>query len=227
MALQVVYTVTQSLEVAHVKYLRTNMEMESDNFNIIYRLSLINNLIHVLHGYAELVLSKTGSNVGMGVSSDVRIDTERYTGLLAVLLCKFVNHLKLGYRLYIEACDIVLKSEFYLPIALAYSSIYYAVGRKASLKCRLYFATTYTICTKSVLAYDAQDFLVGISLDSIMNMIVGMLATLFLYGLKCLTQKLCVVIVERRACILKFIYGEHFLMFFYFYFLVNSTSERF
>ena len=198
------------------------MKVKSDNFNIRHRLSLINNLVHVLHGNSELVLGKSGSNVGMCVRADIRIDTERYTSLLAVLLCKFVNHLKLGYRLYIEAGDIVLKSEFYLPIALAYSSIYYAVGRKASLKSCLYLAATHTICTKSVLAYDVQNLLVGIGLDCVMNMIVGMLATLFIDGLKCLTQKLCVVIVERRACILKFIYGEHLLMFFYFLLLIEQ-----
>ena len=58
-------------------------------------------------------------------------------------------------------------------------------------------------------------------------MIVGMFATFFLYGLKCLTQKLCVVIVERRTYILKFIYGEHFLLIYIFYFLLNRRSERF
>ena len=67
-----------------------------------------------------------------------------------------------------------------------------------------------------------QNLLVGIGLDCVMNMIVGMLATLFIDGLECLTQKLCVVIVERRACILKFIYGEHLLMFFYFLLLIEQ-----
>ena len=46
-SLNIVDTVTKRLEVSHIKYLRTNMEMQSNEVNMAEPYCLVNDLFHI------------------------------------------------------------------------------------------------------------------------------------------------------------------------------------
>ena len=80
LVLQVVDTITERLEVAHVEYLRTDMEVQSHELHMFHPDSLSDDIFHIPHGNAKLILCQTRRDVGMGMSAHVGVDAKGHTG---------------------------------------------------------------------------------------------------------------------------------------------------
>ena len=175
LVLQFVDTVAQSLEVAHVKYLTTNMEVQSHKLHVLHLCRFFYRSLHVLHGNAEFVFCKSGSDIGMSMCAHVRVDTESHSRHLASCCCKLVDNFQLGDALYIEAENILVESEVNLPVAFAHSGVYYLRWCKTCIDGSLYLATAHAVGTKTSLADYVEHFWIGISLHRIVHMVSWML----------------------------------------------------
>ena len=184
------------------------MEVQSNEAYVFHPLSLCNSLLHLVHGNAELVLCQSCGNVGVCMRAHVRVDAEGHPCHLTLGLCELVDNLQLCYALYIEAEDVVVESEIYLPVALAYSGIYYLRWCEPCFYACLNLSTAYAVGTKAGLADDVQNSRVGIGLNGIMHAEVLMLACLVVDAIERLAQQLAVVVVEWRLYATEPFYGE-------------------
>ena len=89
--LQVVDTVAEGFEVAHVKNLRTDMEVQSYHFYVRHLLRRLNYTNHVAHVYAKLVFCQTCGDVGMCMCSYIRIQAECNASRLSTLLSQLID----------------------------------------------------------------------------------------------------------------------------------------
>ena len=83
--------------------------MQAEELHVLHALSHFNHGIHVFHADAELVFSQAGSDVGMGMSTYIRVDTESYLGYLALGFRQFVDDFQLRNRFHVEAEDVMVK----------------------------------------------------------------------------------------------------------------------
>ena len=83
--LQIVYAAAESLEIVHYEYLRPDMEMQSYYLHMAHLLGLADDVRHTFHSDAKLVLSQSGSDVGMSMCAYIRIDAQLHTHHLTIL----------------------------------------------------------------------------------------------------------------------------------------------
>ena len=176
--LQLVDAITECLEVAHIENLRSDVEVQTHELDVLKFLGLANHGYHIAHGDAELILGQTRGDVGMRMSTHIGVQTEGHTGHLALLDCEFVDHLEFGYALNVEAEDVVVKSEIDFPIALAHTSVDNLIRGDSGFYRSLNLTATYAVGSKTGLADDAKYTRVGISLYSIMHHETLVLASL-------------------------------------------------
>ena len=105
LVLQLVDAVTESLEVSHVKYLTTNMEVQTQELDVLHFECLLNYALHIAHSDTKLVFCQACSDVGMCMRTYIRVDAETYLGNLVLLLGEFVDDFQLRDALYVEAED--------------------------------------------------------------------------------------------------------------------------
>ena len=104
-------SVAESLEVTHVKYLTTNVEMKTQELDVLHFGSLLDDALHVAHGDTKLVFCQARSDVGMCMRTYIRVDAEAHLGNLVLLLGEFVDDFQLRDALYIEAEDALVQTE--------------------------------------------------------------------------------------------------------------------
>ena len=126
--------------------------MQAEELHVLHVLSHFDNGVHVFHADAELVLCQTGSNVGMSVCTDIRIDAESHLSHLTLGCSQFVDDFQFGYGFYIEAEDVVVKAIVDFLIGLAYTGKHNLVAWETGFYGCTYFASAYTIGTKSAFA---------------------------------------------------------------------------
>ncbi len=119
LVLQFVDTVAESLEIAHVQYLAADMEMKTHHLDMLHMGCFLNDTHHVTHGDAELVLCQSCRDIGMGMCSHIRVQTEGDTCHLPFLGGKLVDDLQFGNTFHVEAENVVVKTEVDLPVALS------------------------------------------------------------------------------------------------------------
>ena len=95
--LQFIDTRTQSLEITHLEYLTANMEVQSQEFDIGEFISLTNGKLHILHRDTELILCKSCSDIGMGMSSYIRIYAKTYASCFSLYACQFIDNLQFRF----------------------------------------------------------------------------------------------------------------------------------
>ena len=208
LVLQLVDAVTESLEVSHVKYLTTNVEVQTQELDVLHFGSLFNHALHITHGDTKLVFSQTCCNVGMGMSTYVWVDAEANLCNLILLLGKFVDDFQFRDALYIEAEDALVQTKVDFPITLAYTGIHNLIGRETCIDGSLNFSSAHTVGTQTSLADDVEHFRVGICLYGIVYLKALVLASLCVDGLQGLAQHVGVVVVERSLYLLKLIYWK-------------------
>ena len=167
--LQLVDAIAKSLEITHVENLRTNVEVQTYELDVRQFLSLANHGYHIAHGDTKLVLSQTRGDVGMGVGTNIRIQTERYASHFSFGCCEFVDNLEFGDAFYVEAENVVIEAKIDFPIALAYTCINNLIIGEARLERSFDLAATHAIGSKTCLADDAEHTGVGVGLDGIVN----------------------------------------------------------
>ena len=224
LVLQLVDAVAESLEVTHVKYLTTNMEVQTQELDVLHFGSLLNHALHITHGDTKLVFSQTCCNVGMGMSTNVWVDAEANLCNLIFLLGKFVDDFQFRDALYIEAEDALVQTKVDFPITLAYTGIHNLIGRETCIDGSLNFSSAHTVGTQTSLADDVEHFRVGICLYGIVYLEALMLASLYVDGLQGLAQHVGVVVVERSLYLLKLIYRKCTFHFAYTYYLISYYS---
>ena len=165
--LKFVDTIAECLEVTHVEYLGADMEVESDELYILQLLGFGDDCQHIVHIDAELVLCQTRGNVGVGMGTDIGIQTEGDAGHLSLSGCQLIDNLEFWDALYIEAEDIVVDTQIDLPVALSHAGKDNLGYREAGLDRCLDLTSTDAICSEACLTDDAQYFRIGISLDGI------------------------------------------------------------
>ena len=67
--LQFVDAVTQSHEIAHIQYLGTDVEMQSDESQVLHILRNVYHMVHILHANTKLVFGQPSGNIGMGMGT--------------------------------------------------------------------------------------------------------------------------------------------------------------
>ena len=206
--LQFVHTVAKSHEIAHIQYLRTNVEVQSDELYVLHLQRHIYHIVHVLHTDAELVLRQSGSDIGMGMCPHIGVDAESYIRNLTLCRSQFIDDFQFGDGLYIETENIIIQAEVDFPICLAHSGKHYLIRRETCLDCCTNFTATYTVGPQSVLTDDGKHFRIGICLHGIVHVKVAMLCSFGAHTRKGFTQHLRVIVIKRGAQLTEFIYGE-------------------
>ena len=82
--------------------------MESHKLNVLHVQCEIDNVIHIAHADAELILCQSGSDVSVSMCTHIRIYTECYTGNLSLSLRQLVYNFKFGHRFHVEAEYIII-----------------------------------------------------------------------------------------------------------------------
>ena len=187
LVLQLIDTITEGFEVAHIQYLTTNVEVQADHFDVLHLRGFLNDFQHVLHVDAKLILCQTSSDISMRMSAYIGIQTESHTSHLALGSSQFVDDLQFRDALHVEAEDVVVQSEVNLPVALADTGINNLLVGEPSLDAGFYLATTDAVSTQASLTDNLQHLGVGIGLDSIVHTEAFVLAGLLIDGAKRLT----------------------------------------
>src|SRR5574344_1066106 len=122
--LQIIDTIAESLEVTHVKYLRTNMKVKSDKLDVLHLGCFLYSTFHITHGDTEFIFSETGRDVGMRVRTYIRINAERHRSCLVHLTCYLIDHFQFCYTLDIKTENVLFQSQLDFPVTLADTRIY-------------------------------------------------------------------------------------------------------
>ena len=165
-------------------------------------------MIHVLHTNAKLVFRQSGSDIGMSMSSYIRIDTESNISDLTFSSRQFINYFQLRNRLHIETEDIVVQAHVDLPIGLTYSCKNNLIRRKTSLDGSTHFSPTHTIGTQSILTDNGKYLRISICFHSIMYLKIAILSGFCTHAGKSVAQHLRIIIIKGGTQLTEFIYGK-------------------
>ena len=165
--LQLVDTVAKRNEIPHIENLRTDVEMKADKLHVLHAQSHVDHLIHIVHADAEFVFGQPGSDIGMGMRTDIGVDAESNVGYFALGSGQFVDDFQFRNRLDVETENIVIESQVDLPISFAYTGKDDLPGRKTGFDGSTDFTSADTVGTQSAFADDGQYLGIGIGLDGI------------------------------------------------------------
>ena len=207
--LQLVHTIAKGYEVSHIQYLRTDMEMQADEIDILHLLRHVDHLIHIFHADAKLILCQSGSNIRMGMRPHIRIDTESDIGHFAFRGSQFVDDLQFGDRLYIETENVVIQTEFNLPIRFAYTGKNNLLCRETGFHRRTNFTATHTIGSHATLTDYGKYLRIGIRLYSIMHVKTFVTGNFFIDGIQRIAQNFRIIVIKRSTQLTKLINREY------------------
>ena len=165
------------------------MEMQADEPHVLQLAGALDDRDHVVHRNAKLILRQPRRDVGMRMSAHLGIDAEADIGYLSFFPCQFVDHLKLGNALDIEAEDVSVERRVDLPIGFPHTCKHNAVMAKAGFHGSLYLSPAHAVGTETGLSNDLQNLRIGIGLDGIVNDEVGVLRRFFLHLVQRLSEK--------------------------------------
>ena len=166
--------------------------------------SHIYHFVHIFHTDTKLILSKSGSDICMGMCTYIGIDTKSNICHFSFGSSQFVNNLQLGDRFYVKTENIIIQSKFNLPIGK-----YNLLCRETSFNSCTYFAPTDTIGTQSTLTNDGEHLRVCICFHSIMYVEMFITGYFFIDSSQCVTQHFCIIIIKRGTQLTKFINREY------------------
>ena len=195
--LQFIHTVAERDKIAHIQYLRTDMEVQADEFHVLHLQGDIDHLVHILHTDTEFVFSQTGSDISMRMCSYIRIDAESDISNLILCRSQFIDDFQFGNRLYIETEDAILQSEVDLPVCFTDSGKNNLIGRKPGTDSGTYFSTAHAVGSHSAFTDNGHYFRIGICLDSIVYGIARIFGNLLVNSRQCITQHFRIIIIER------------------------------
>ena len=198
----------QCFEVAHIENLRADVEVQAHELDVLHLLSHADDVEHVAHRDAELVLGQSGGDVGMRVSTHVGIDAQADARHLSLRGGQLVDDLQLGDALHVEAEDVGVEAEVDFPIALAHAGVDNLRGREPRAEGGTNLSAADAVGAEPRLAYDAEHLRVGVGLHGVVHVEPLMLPALVVDGGKRLAQQGRVVVVERSLALGELFYGE-------------------
>ena len=204
--LQFVHTVTKGHKVIHFKNLRTDVEVQPHELDILHLLCLFDDWYHIVHGDAELVFRQSCGDVGMGMCSNVRVDTESHMRHFSLGCSQFVDDLQFRHRFYIEAENIMFQAVVDFLVGFSHTGKYNLLVREARFDRCTYFAAAYTIGSQSCFSDYAKHFGIGIGLDGIVHHKIFVLACFTVDGVEGTAQHIEVVVIERSFQLLEVVY---------------------
>ena len=184
------------------------MEMQSHKLYMSHGSSQRNDMLHILHCYAKLVLGQTRGDMGMRVSAYIGIDAEADTSHTIQPSGNLVDDLQFGNALHIKILDACLQAQLNLPIALSHTCKHNLAGRKTCIQTSLDLTSAHAVRTEASDHDMTQHLGIGTCLDGIVKMIAFVKIGLGLYGLECLVKQYGVVIVKGCAHRLELRYRE-------------------
>ena len=96
-------------------------------------------MVHILHADTKLVFSQPSGNIGMGMGTNIGIDTESHIGHLTFSGSQLVDNLQLGDGLHIKAENVIIQPQIDFPISLAHpSKTILPVGKPALMAARFH-----------------------------------------------------------------------------------------
>ena len=145
LVLKFVDTVAECLEITHIENLASDVEVQSEELDVLHLGSLFDYGFHVAHGNSELVFCQTCCDVSVRMGADIRIDAETNLRNLILFFSQLVDDFQLRNAFYIEAEDVFLQSEVDFPIAFAYTSVNNLTGRETGFDGCLNFSSAHTV----------------------------------------------------------------------------------
>ena len=184
------------------------MKMQSDKLHILHLQSHFYHMIHVLHTNAKLVFRQSGSDIGMSMSSYIRIDAESDISHFTFSCSQFIDNLQLRNRLYIKTENIIVQTQIYFPIRLAHSGKNNLICRKTCLNSSTHFSSTHTIGTQPVLTDNRKHLRISICFHSIMHLKIAIFSSFCTHAGKSVAQHLRIIIIKGGTQFTEFIYGK-------------------
>ena len=208
LCLQIIDAVAQRSKVVHVEYLRTDVEVKAREAHVLHCRSGLDGALHVAHGDAELVLGQPGCYLGMGVGTHVGVDAEAHLSHFSLGCGKLVDYFQLGCAFHVEAEDVLVETEVYLPVALAHTGIDNLRGGKTGFDAGLYLAAAHAVGTQPGLADDVEYLRIGIGLYCVVHFKALIAASLSANGVEGGPEQSSIVVVEWCLKLFKRLYGE-------------------
>ena len=124
----------------------------------------------------------------MSVCAHVGVDAERHSCRFPFFGSEHVDDVEFGEAFHVEAEDVGIESEIYFPVALAHACIYDAFGLESRLYGGLYLTSADAVGSESSFSYYAEQLLVSVSLNGIVNAVSFVFCGFFRYGAQCAAQ---------------------------------------
>ena len=194
MLLNFVYLYAEILKRRHIGNLRTYMKVNAHQVDIAQRFHQVSNLVQFRKVYTKFILIQSGCDIMVCIGTHIRIDTQCHTGFFAFGSSQFVNHFKFGNRLHIEAKNIVIQTKINFPVGLSHTCKNHFRSRNSGIESSLYFATAYTIGTKTCIFNSSQNLSIYIGFHGIMHLET---AFVLVYFVERCPQHIQIVIIKR------------------------------
>ena len=185
------------------------MKVQTDKVDMLHLQSHIYHFIHIFHTDAKLILSKSGSDICMGMCTYIGVDTKSNVCHFSFGSSQFVNNFQFRNRFYVKTENVIIQSKFDLPIGFPHTGKYNLLCWETSFNSCTYFAATYTIGTQSTLTDDGEYLRVCICFHSIMHVKMFVTGYFFIDSSQCVTQHFCIIIIKRGTQLTKFINREY------------------
>ena len=117
----------------------------------------------------------------MGMRIHIGVDTESNVRGLAQSGATLGNDVKLGFRFYVEACNVGLKCQIDFPIGLTHTCEYYRRGGESVLHGYVYLTAAYAVNAQTILLDELEQQRIGVGLDGVVYVPVNVLGGAFLY----------------------------------------------
>ena len=193
--LQLVDALAQEAEWFHVGDLRTQMEVQADEMEMVGLAADVDCLGQVGRRETEFVFLCAGGDVAMGVCVDAGIDAEGHSGGVARLAGDLVDDLKLWERLAIETVYVFPQGQGDFIVGFAHPGVDDLTGGNAAEAGLADFVAAHAVGSDAVAGYSLEDAGIWVGFQGVMEM-VTMAGGRFGGGQKRGVEKPHVVIVE-------------------------------
>lgn len=206
--LQLVDAMAESAEGGVGEYLRADVEVEPFVADVRQAVGGADGALGVAEVDAELVFAQAGGDLRVGAGIDIGVDAEGYGGDGAEACGALVDDVQLLEALHVEAGDAVAQGEVDFAVALAHSGVDDARGGDAGSDGGFDFASAHAVGTEAGAGDASEDGGVGIGLDGIVDVPVGLTARAAVdFGQGGIEQG-GVVVVVRRGVLQQLVGGE-------------------
>ena len=167
-----IHLVAHILEHMQLANLRTDMDVHTDNIDMLQRLDILNTRKNLLVRDTELTIGLTCIDTVVSLWIDIRVYTQGNRHNLAHLACDIVHNIQLLDRLAVDCEDALLDSVANLLIPLTYACVDDSLRIETRLDSALNLVTARAVDTQAVLANNLQEARIVVCLDGVVYLVV-------------------------------------------------------